>query len=279
MGDSAISAEKAGSGVEELLQPCIDVIYGGDYYRATLSKVVESYLKGRPTHCREIARKANLHPVLVNKALKTLEKCGYVEALEREAAPKKGVRKPYRPTPLGVVMHAILTLPHLRERGTSEERRGVEEEYAYGVACWFAEELPPLLGDIYVLQTRSQKPNRRAEIEKGYKVALLAINLLCIAARKVEGASTDLKLLALRLALDLGRIIALLNEVKDVPLLWCFEAVRSVYKDPQEVDTDRLVNVCLEEVSYLERILNILKTMLQPALGSRQEHSRSLITS
>jgi DNA-binding HxlR family transcriptional regulator len=272
MENSTVSAEKAGSGVEGPLQPCIDVIYGGDYYRVTLSKVVESYLKGRPTHCREIARKANLHPVLVNKALKTLEKCGYVEALEREAAPKKGVRKPYRPTPLGVVMHAILTLPHLRERGTSEERRGVEEEYAYGVACWFAEELPPLLGDIYVLQTRSQKPNRRAEIEKGYKVALLAINLLCIAARKVEGASTDLKL-------HLGRIIDLLNAVKDVPPLWCLSAVLSARKDLQEVDTGRLVNVCLEEANYLESILNLLKTMLQPALGSRQERSRSLITS
>jgi DNA-binding HxlR family transcriptional regulator len=275
MGNSAISAGKAGSGVEGLLQPCIDVIYGGDYYRVTLSKVIESYLKGRPTHCREIARKASLHPELVNKALKTLERCGYVEALEREAAPRKGVRKPYRPTPLGVVMHAILTLPHLRERGTSEEEGGVEEEYEYGLACWFARELPPLLEDIYILQTRSQKPSRRAEIEEGYKVTLHAIDLLCIKARKVEGASTDLKLLAL----DLGRIIALLNEVKDVPLLWCFAAVLSVYKDPQEVDTDRLVNVCLEEVSYLERILNILKTMLQLDLGSRQEHSRSLITS
>jgi hypothetical protein len=93
-----------------------------------------------------------------------------------------------------------------------------------------------------------------------------------MAARKVEGASTDLKL-------HLGRIIDLLNAVKDVPPLWCLSAVLSAGKDLQEVDTGRLVNVCLEEANYLESILNLLKTMLQPALGSRQERSRSLITS
>jgi len=274
--DFTIGIKKADNEAKRLLQPCIDVIYGGDYYRITLSKVVESYLKGRYTHCREIGRETNKHSDLINKALKMLEKCGYVEALEHEAAPKKGVRKPYKPTPLGVIMYVILTLPYIKEQDTNEEEMSIEEEYAYGIACWLTEELRPLLEDIYILQTHSQKLSRQAEIEKGYKTALHAIDLLCTKAKKtteedVEGARIDLML-------RLKNIIALLDVMKETPSLWCLAPMSSVAKDPRKVEIDKMANICLKEVYHLEGILNLLKTLLRLDHSSRQERLRSLIT-
>jgi DNA-binding HxlR family transcriptional regulator len=275
MRDPAVSAERAGGGVKKSLQPCIDVIYGGDYYKITLGEVVKSHLEGRPTHCREIARRTNIHFDLVHRALKTLEECGYVEALKREAAPKKGSRKPYRPTPLGVVMHAILALPHIK--GQESGREGgilLKEKYAYAIACWLAESLPPLLERICTLHARSQGQSRQAEIEKGCKTALHAIGLLCMEARAIEGGSRDPKGL---LEVDLEMISNLLNAMKYMPQLWCLAAVSQAVKDSQEVEIDRVVDICLEEVKYLEGMLNLLKTMLQLDHGSRQGRSRSSI--
>ena len=273
MQDFTIGIEKIDNEAKRLLQPCIDVIYGGDYYRITLSKVVESYLKGRYTHCREIGRETNIHPNLVNEALKMLEKCGYVEALEHEAAPKKGVRKPYKPTPLGVVMYAILTLPHIKGRETGGERKNAKENYAYAVACWLAEDFVPLLKDIY-LQAYSQKPSRQAEIEKGYKTALHAIDLLCMRAGEIRGNPTGYG----DLVKDLDKTLLFLNLVKEMSPPWCLSSVVNVVKKLREEEIHEVVNVCLEEVYYLEGILNSLKTLLRLDHSSRQERLRSLIT-
>jgi len=273
--DFTISIEKIDNEAKRLLQPCINLIYGGDYYRITLSKVVKSYLEeGRYTHCREIGRETNIHSDLINKALKMLEKCGYVEALEHEAAPKKGVRKPYKPTPLGVVMYAILTSPHIKEQETGGEGKNAKENYAYVVACWFAKDLVPLLKDIYILQTHSQKLSRQAEIEKGYKTALYAIDLLCMRAGEIRGNPIGYG----DLVKDLDKILLFLNLVKETPSIWCLPSVAEVVEKLQEGEIHAVVNVCLNEVYHLEGILNLLKTLLRLDHSSRQERLRSLIT-
>ena len=174
--------------IEKDFKPCINVLYGKGY-RAVLEKIVKVWEKSnRGVSFYDLYEKERV--VRSKNGLKiildVLTECGYAGLKDVKASTNtpRG-RKEYYPTPLGIVMNAVLDFLYFKERGI-EGSEAIYPLADYYVGNTLFQRLP-FIYDYMLQASREGKADIKPEkLLKGFLTTLHAMNMLSLKAVEVE---------------------------------------------------------------------------------------------